>query len=174
MNRPADETHPVRTHSVTYSSSRSQSTGSLTGITSEQLLFVDSGVGPLLHFQQHRIFMHLEAVAAAGHQHDVSRLDLAAGHQLPIIVVDVDLTTTAAHDDDLGRSDEMSFERTMDMTPDLASRRVDDEADLLFQFRRRQEGRLRRLDLPADDVSERLAAGRDVFHVAGHGVCAAI
>ena len=62
------------------------------------------------------------------------------------------LAASAADDDDLGRADEMSFEREMDMTPDLASGRVDDEADLLLQVRRRQERRFRRIDLPADDV----------------------
>ena len=51
----------------------------------------------------------------------------------------------------------------MHVTLDLASRRVDDEADLLFQVRRRQERRLLRVDLGADDVRERLAVRGDVF-----------
>ena len=94
MNRPADETQPVRTHSVDVLQLLLAEHRLVDGICesrSEQLLFVDPGIRPLLHFQQHRVLLHPEPVTAAGHQHDVSRPDLASRHQLPVIVIDVDV-----------------------------------------------------------------------------------
>src|SRR5262245_27143228 len=57
MNFPAEEIHPVRTHSATFSNSADPIEGALTGIILEPFLFIDTRIWALLDFQQDRVFL---------------------------------------------------------------------------------------------------------------------
>src|SRR3954469_20960262 len=70
MNLPAEDIHPVRKHSLTFSTSATPNEGSLTGITLEALLFIDTRIRTLLDFQQDGVFLHAKTVTAADHEHD--------------------------------------------------------------------------------------------------------
>src|SRR5947199_8785012 len=75
----------------------------------KMLLFIDSCVRSLLDFEKYSILKHMKAVAAADHQHDISLGELARGDQLPLVVVDIDLTAAPAHDKNFRSSYQMSL-----------------------------------------------------------------
>src|SRR5438132_457848 len=63
INFPEDDTHPVRTHSATYSRSRSPRQGSLTGIILESFLFIKPSIRTLFDFEKNGVLQETKPVS---------------------------------------------------------------------------------------------------------------
>ena len=79
---------------------------------------------------------------SADHEHDVADVQFAGSDQFAVIVVDVNFTAPLPDDQDFGRADEVTLKWAMHMAGNLTARRIDDVADLLLKFGRREEGGL--------------------------------
>src|SRR5215471_9570353 len=134
MNLPADEIQPVRKHSLTYSSSKSPSDGSFTGMFLELFFFIGAGIWALLHLEQNRVFLHPKAMSTVDCQHKIANSQSSSGDQFAIVIVNVNLTLAFSHHDYFGSSNYLSDQFLVQMPFDFSSGRIDYKTQLKIEF----------------------------------------
>src|SRR5438477_8449736 len=106
-------------------------------------------------------------MAAAYHQHNIAFAELARGHQMALIVVNIHFATALTDDHDFRSADQMALEREVNVTLNFAARGIDHVTELLLVLRRRQEGSALRKKAAFDDIGEALLFPEDFLYQVG-------
>ena len=130
MCGPAPEIQPELSASVTSSTSRWPSSGSLTASGSKTLLLGAAGIGPLLDLQQHQVLAARGSRGRRRRRSHIADPQLARGDELAIVSKDVDFAAPLLDDQHFGGADDVPFDRQVHVARDLAAGRVDHVANL--------------------------------------------
>src|SRR6266496_3503852 len=82
-------------------------------------------------------------------------------HQLPLVIIKIDLATPLLHEQNFGRSYDLAFYRKVSMRSDRSTGCIDHKPQLQIEARWSQEGGLLRIDFAPENVGQQLLVPED-------------